>query len=92
MIVRISGEDQYRLDDSEAARVNELENEVVAIVNGGSEDGYAAAFAKLLDYVRAHGTVVGDDELEGSTVIIPPPDLSFAEALTEFTGEGLIPD
>jgi len=25
-------------------------------------------------------------------VIIPPPDLSFDEAKSEFTGEGLIPD
>jgi hypothetical protein len=92
MIVRISGEDQYRLPDSETERVNELENAVVAIVNGGSEDGYAEAFSTLLDYVRAHGTRVGDDELEGSSIILPPSDLSFEEARTEFTGEGLIPD
>jgi hypothetical protein len=92
MIVRISGENQYRLEDSEIEQVNGLENAVVAIVNGGSEDGYGAAFAELLDYVRAHGTVVGDDELEGSSVILPPADLSFAEARKEFTGEGLIPD
>ena len=33
-----------------------------------------------------------EDDLEGSDVILPPPDLSFAEAASEFTGEGLIPD
>jgi hypothetical protein len=92
MIVRISGEDQYRLEDSEIDRVNELENAVVAIVNGEAQDGYEAAFAELLDYVRSHGTVVGDEELEGSSIILPPADLSFAEARKEFTGEGLIPD
>ena len=92
MIVRISSEGQYRLDDADAQRLNELENGVVAIVEGGSEDGFADAFAALLDYVRAHGTAVGDDEIETSDVILPPADISFAEAAMEFTGEGLIPD
>lgn len=92
MIVRISGEDQYRLTDEAAARVNELESAVVALVSGGEEDGFAAAYAALLDYVRSHGTVVGDDEIETSEVILPPSDLTFAEAGREFTGEGLIPD
>lgn len=92
MIVRISGEDQYRLDDADAQRLNELENSVVAIVEGGSEDGFADAFAAMLGYVRSHGTAVGDDEIETSDVILPPADISFEEAAMEFTGEGLIPD
>lgn len=92
MIVRISGEGQYRLADSDAEHLNELENAVVAIVEGGAEDGFAAAFAAVLDYVRAQGTLVDDDEIETSDVILPPADLSFAEAGREFTGEGLIPD
>ncbi len=92
MIVRISGEDQYRLADSDAARLNELENAVIALVNGGREDGFADAYAALLDYVRAQGERVGDDEIETSEVILPPSDLTFTEAGREFTGEGLIPD
>jgi hypothetical protein len=92
MIVRISGEGQYRLDDADTQRLNELENGVVAIVEGGSEDGFAGAFAELLDYVRSRGTLVGDDEIETSDVILPPADISFAEVGREFTGEGLIPD
>jgi hypothetical protein len=92
MIVRISGEDQYRLQDSAATRVNELENAVVATVEGGQEDGFADAYSALLDYVRAQGERVGDEEIETSDLILPPADLSFAEAGREFTGEGLIPD
>jgi hypothetical protein len=92
MIVRISGEGQYRLADDDAARLNELENAVVAVVEGGREDGFADTFAAVLDYVRAHGTPVGDDEIETSDVIIPPADISFEEAGKDFTGEGLIPD
>jgi hypothetical protein len=92
MIVRISGEGQYRLADSDAERLNELENTVVAIVEGGSEDGFAAAFRALLDYVRTQGAALADDDLDASDVILPPSDLSFQEAGSEFTGEGLIPD
>jgi hypothetical protein len=92
MIVRISGENQYRLDDADARELNELEHGVVRIVEGGEEDGFTDALAGLLDYVRSHGTPLSDDDLEGSDVILPPADISFAEAGKEFTGEGLIPD
>ncbi|MHB8240843.1 MAG: PspA-associated protein PspAA [Solirubrobacteraceae bacterium] len=92
MIVRISGEGQYRLSDDDAARLNELENAVVAVVEGGDEDRFADAFGAVLDYVRSEGNLVPDDDLEGSDVIIPPADITFAEAGKDFTGEGLIPD
>jgi hypothetical protein len=92
MIVRISGEDQYELDDSDAAPLNELEASVVALVEAGDGDGFPTAYSALLDYVRGNGVLVGDDELEGSDVILPPADLTFEEAGREFTGEGLIPD
>jgi hypothetical protein len=92
MIVRISGEGQYRLADSDAERLNELESAVVSIVEGGVEDGFSDAFGAMLDYVRGQGTALADDDLEGSDVILPPSDISFQEAAGEFTGEGLIPD
>jgi hypothetical protein len=92
MIARISGEGQYRLADDDAERVDELRAKALAIVDSGDEEGFADAFAALLDYVREHGTLLGDDELEGSDVILPPADFSFEEAGREFTGEGLIPD
>jgi len=92
MIVRISGEEQYELADEDRERLDALERDVVATVDGGREADFADAYEALLQYVRSQGTVVGDDELLGSDVILPPADLSFAEAGREFTGEGLIPD
>jgi hypothetical protein len=92
MIVRISGEDQYRLADDQTARLNELDNAVVAACEGGAEEDYHRTFTALLDFVRSNGDRVPDDELAGSDLILPPPDLSFAEAGEAFTGEGLIPD
>jgi hypothetical protein len=92
MIVRISGEGQYRLADDQSSRLNELEHAVVAAVEGGDEGDFAPAFKSLLEHVRGAGTLVADDELEGSDLILPPADISFAEAGEDFTGEGLIPD
>jgi hypothetical protein len=92
VIVRIATEDQYRLPDEDAGRLNELDNEAVAAVEAGDEDRFHEAFEQMLDLVRRHGHRLGDDELEESSVILPPPDLSFVEAQVEFTGEGLIPD
>jgi hypothetical protein len=92
MIVRISGEDQYRLDPAHDARLGELDNAVVAAVDAGGEQRYRSVYNELLAYVRDNGTPLAEDELEGSDLILPPPDLSLAEAQSEFTGAGLIPD
>jgi PspAA-like protein len=92
MIVRISTEGQYRLPDEDADRLNDLDNDVVAAVEAGDEERFQEVFAQLLELVRSDGTPLGDDELEESDVILPPPDLTFDEAGVQFTGDGLIPD
>jgi hypothetical protein len=92
VIVRISAEDQYRLDDSEREHLRELEDEVAGIVEGGGDDGFSDALSSLLGFVRSHGALVADDELVSSDVILPPADASIEEARREFTGEGLIPE
>jgi hypothetical protein len=92
VIVRIATEDQYRLPDDDAARLNELDNEAVAAVEAGDEDRFHEVFEEMIALVRSDGNKLGDDELEESDVIIPPPDLTFSEAAHEFTGDGLIPD
>jgi hypothetical protein len=92
VIVRIATEDQYRLPDEDAARLNELDNEAVAAVEAGDEDSFHAAFEEMLQIVRGSGHKLGEEELAESDVILPPPDLSFVEAGKEFNGDGLIPD
>jgi hypothetical protein len=92
VIVRIATEDQYRLPEDDAARLNELDNEAVAAVDAGDEDRFHEVFEAMLQLVRRDGQRLGDDEIEESDVILPPPDLTFIEAQNEFTGEGLIPD
>ncbi len=90
MIVRIATEGQYRLKDGQAERLNELDNEIVSLVQAGDEEGFRRLFGEMLELARS-GPELGDEELEESDVILPPPDISLEEAGAEFTGEGLIP-
>ena len=92
MIVRIATDGQYRLPDEDAARLNELDNEVVRAVEGGDKMRFAELFADMLDLVRRDGERLADDELVESDVILPPADTSFAEAADDFSGDGLIPE
>jgi PspAA-like protein len=92
VIVRISNEGQYRIDDALQGRLNELDDAAVAAVSADDEDAFHAAFEELLNVVRTEGKELGDDELGASDIILPPADLSFVEAGEEFTGDGLIPE
>ena len=92
MIVRISGEGQFKLPDEDATRLNELDNEAVAAAEAGDEAKFTGLWQQMLDLVASDGEEVPDDELVESDVILPPRDISFDEAVAEFTGEGLIPD
>lgn len=91
MIVRIATEGQYELTDGDLAAMHELDTAAVAACQAGDEARFHDVFGKLLELVRTQGRALSDDELAPSDVILPPPDVSLAEASKEFTGEGLIP-
>ena len=92
MIVRVSGEGQFKLPDEDAERLNELDNRAVSAVEQGDETGFKELWNQMLELVSSDGNAVSPDELVESDVIMPPRDISFEEARGEFTGEGLIPD
>ena len=92
MIVRISGEGQFRLPDEDAERLNELDNRAVSAVEQGDETGFKELWSQMLEIVSSDGNAVDDEELVESDVILPPRDITFEEARGEFTGDGLIPD
>jgi hypothetical protein len=92
VIVRISGEGQFKLPDDHAERLNELDNSAVAAVEAGDEEKFQSLFNEMLSLVAGDGDAIGEDELVESDVILPPRDIAFNEARAEFTGDGLIPD
>jgi hypothetical protein len=92
VIVRISTEGQFEVEDSSVDKLNELDNACVDAVEGGDADAFKRNYEEMLALVREHGTELPDDDLHESALILPPPDLTFEEAGEQFTGEGLIPD
>ena len=91
MIVRILGEGQFRVDDSAAAELNELDTDLESAVEHADEDRFNAALAGLLAQVRANGAPLPADILEPSDLILPHQDSSMAEVRKLLTDEGLIP-
>ncbi len=91
MIVRIATEGQYELSEAEAAEMTKLDNVAIAACDAGDEAGFLASYERLLTFVRSAGTPLGADDLVGSDLILPPPDVSFEEAISDFSGEGLLP-
>lgn len=92
MIVRISTEGQFEVEESSVDKLNELDNKCVEAVEAGDEAAFHSTYDEMLALVREHGTELSDDDLHESALILPPPDLTFEEAGEQFTGEGLIPD
>jgi hypothetical protein len=92
VIVRIAGEDQYRLPDEDVSRLNGLDNDAVAAAVAGDEAKFNELWQQMLALVESGGEKIAEDELIESDVILPPRDVSFEEACAEFTGDGLIPD
>lgn len=92
LIVRLSGRGQYELttdDETLLVELNELDNEIVALL-AQTESELQRLLEQMAAQVEANGEVV-DDSLEASDLILPPTDLTLAEAAEFFTGEGIIP-
>ena len=92
MIIRIATEDQFEVPEDLYEELNRLDNEVVEAVQAGDEGRYQQLFGQLIELVRSRGTVVADDDLRESQVILPPPDTDLSEAARDFSGEGVIPE
>jgi hypothetical protein len=92
MIVRISTEGQYELGEESLERLHELDNACQAAVEAGEEERFHGCYEKLLELIRGQGSELADDDLRGSDLTLPPPDITLAEAQSEFSAHGLIPD
>jgi hypothetical protein len=90
-VVRILGSGQFRLDDGEIGRLNELDNAVAAAVAAGDGAAFDRSFGELIGHVRDRGTPVPDGEIVTSDHVLPAADTTLEEARDAFSGEGAIP-
>ncbi|CAM5377258.1 MULTISPECIES: PspA-associated protein PspAA [Streptomyces] len=91
MIVRIMGEGQVKLADSHFTELNKLDDDLLAQMEEGDEDGFRRTLGALLDAVRRLGEPLPDDSLEPSELILPSPDASLDEVREMLSDDGLIP-
>jgi hypothetical protein len=88
MIVRIQGEGQWELGDSQAAELDRLDDEMQEIVSCHDEAAFQAKFGGLLDYVRGQGRALRPEEIVESDLILPPSDATLDEVKAAFVSEG----
>ena len=92
MIIRIFTEGQYELSDAVLPRLNELDVEAQSALESGEKEQFRLSYDRLLGYIREEGTPLLSEDLRGSDLMLPPPDISLAAASAEFHGHGLVPD
>jgi hypothetical protein len=80
MIVRILGENQYRVDDAHLEAITNLDEDMLVAIDTDNEAHFQSLLKQLLEFVQQHGQQVPNDELVTSDVIVPGPDMSLAEA------------
>jgi hypothetical protein len=91
VIVRILGEGQFRVDDSAAAELNQMDADLETAVERGDEAAFRNALTRLLAQVRTQGSPLPPDILDSSELILPHEDSSMEEVRKLLTDEGLIP-
>lgn len=88
MIVRISGEGQYELDDSATHRLEALDVGLTDALHAGDEQGFHKHLHEVITFVRDEGKPVNADQVVPSQVIIPPDDVTMDEARAFFSDDG----
>jgi phage shock protein A len=90
IVVRIQGEDQYRLSLTERPQLEPLDKALSDAIAGQDQAGYTTALANLLSFVRSHGTKLVDDQLESSDVMLPSQDMTLEEASALMSADGSV--
>ncbi len=85
MIARILHEGQYELPGSALAHLRRLDDELMERLTADDEAGFSERRDALLALVRSEGRMLPPEALRESDLVLPPADLTLAEARTLFT-------
>lgn len=92
MIVRIMGEGQLDVDNSDLSALNALDEQLESAIEAGDEEKFRTALHALLENVRKAGRPLPAESLAPSELILPPPDSAMEEVRAMLGEEGLIPE
>ncbi|ABW11963.1 MULTISPECIES: hypothetical protein [unclassified Parafrankia] len=91
MIIRILGEGQFDVPDSELDALNVLDERLVTAIGSDDEEAFHAAVDALLGRVRELGSTPPADRLAPSDLVLPAADTTLTEVRGLLGDEGLIP-
>jgi hypothetical protein len=91
MIVRILHEGKWSLEEGSLTELNKLDDELMAAVESGDDDRYAAAMAALLSRVKELGTELPVEDIRPSDFMLPNATFSLDEVRDLLSSDGLIP-
>ena len=79
MIVRILGEAQFDVADTDKSTLDDLEHDLNTAVEGHDETAFTSALAALIDAVRRTGTPLAPDSFTSSDLVVPFSDATLDE-------------
>lgn len=80
MIVRILGENQYRLDERHMQHIALLDNRLLEAAHADDHQNFALLLHRLVKLIHVYGQRLLDEELVASDLIVPSPDMTLHEA------------
>lgn len=79
IVVRIHGEEQYRLDASVRPQLDGFDHRLITAVRDRDDASFHAALRQVTDFVKSKGMVLPHDELSNSEIILPSDDMPLNE-------------
>ena len=103
IIVRVSGQGQFKVNGEILDRINDIDNSIVNLLENTDVDVDANSsnvkqkelnekINEIISLIRTNGMPLDDKEITQSQIMIPNPDISVDEAKKIFRGEGIIDD
>lgn len=79
-VVRILTDNQYYVDDQNMSEIQRLDDQLVHAMDTGDDQQFRDALDALVHLIQSQGSVVPNEVVVPSQLIIPAPDMSLAEA------------
>jgi hypothetical protein len=103
IIVRVSGQGQFKVNGEILDRINDIDNSIVNLLENTDVDVDANSIKvkqkelnekiiEIINLIKTNGMPLDDKEIIQSQIMIPNPDISVDEAKKIFKGEGIIDD
>jgi len=92
MIIRISGDGQYEIDERTLGQLNAVDDDLEDAVQAGDGERFSRELGRLLTLVRGAGVRCDSNHLAPSELILPPDDITLAQLAGELSTDGLVPN